>query len=81
MTNNEILTIPSLISESFRKHGNNQAMGFVGEDAITYNQLRERTRSVMRLLEDLRIEQGDKVAILSTGMANWGVAYLAITSI
>ncbi|HMT67812.1 MAG TPA: AMP-binding protein, partial [Bacteroidales bacterium] len=80
MTNNEILTIPSLISESFRKHGNNQAMGFVGEDAITYNQLRERTRSVMRLLEDLRIEQGDKVAILSTGMANWGVAYLAITS-
>jgi len=80
MTNNEILTIPSLMGESFRKHGNNQAMGFVGEDAITYNQLRERTRSVMRLLEDLRIEQGDKVAILSTGMANWGVAYLAITS-
>ena len=80
MTNNEILTIPSLMGESFRKHGNNQAMGFVGEDAITYNQLRERTRSVMRLLEDLRIEQGDKVAILTTGMANWGVAYLAITS-
>ncbi len=80
MTNNEILTIPSLMGESFRKHGNNQAMGFVGEDAITYNQLRERTGSVMRLLEDLRIEPGDKVAILSTGMPNWGVAYLAITS-
>jgi len=80
MTNNEILTIPSLMGESFRKHGNNQAMGFVGEDAITYNQLRERTGSVMRLLEDLRIEPGNKVAILSTGMPNWGVAYLAITS-
>ena len=75
-----MLTIPFLAGESFRKYGKNKAMGFVGEDVITYHQLRERTRSVMRLLEDLRITPGDKVAILSSSMPNWGVTYLAITS-
>jgi hypothetical protein len=39
MDNNELLTIPFLAGESFRKHGENKAMGFVGEDVITYNQL------------------------------------------
>ncbi len=80
MNNNEILTIPFLAGESFRKHGKNMAMGFVGEDVITYSQLKERTGSVMRLLEDLQVRPGEKVAILSTSMPNWGVSYLAITS-
>jgi long-chain acyl-CoA synthetase len=81
MNNNEMLTIPFLAGESFRKHGKNKAMGFVGEDVITYNQLKERTGAVMRLLEDLRVRPGEKVAILSTSMPNWGVTYLAITSL
>ncbi|MEZ4996269.1 MAG: AMP-binding protein [Bacteroidales bacterium] len=80
MHNNEMLTIPFLAGESFRKHGENRAMGFVGEEVITYNQLKEKTESVMRLLEDLSVQPGDRVAILSTSMPNWGVTYLAITS-
>lgn len=80
MNNNEMLTIPFLAGESFRKHGKNKAMGFVGEEVITYNQLKEKTQSVMRLLEDLSVQPGERVAILSTSMPNWGVTYLAITS-
>ncbi len=80
MNNNEMLTIPFLAGESFRKHGKNNAMGFVGEDVITYHQLKERIASVTRLLEDLDIRHGDRVAILSSSMPNWGAAYLAITS-
>jgi len=80
MNNNEMLTIPFLAGESFRKHGMNKAMGFVGEEVITYNQLKEKTRSVMRLLEDLSVQPGDRVAILSTSMPHWGVTYLAVTS-
>jgi long-chain acyl-CoA synthetase len=80
MNNNEMLTIPFLAGESFRKHGENRAMGFVGEEVINYNQLNARTRAVMRLLEDLSVQPGDKVAILSTSMPNWGVTYLAATS-
>ena len=40
MDNNQVLTIPFLAGESFRKHGGNKAMGFVGEEVINYNQLK-----------------------------------------
>jgi long-chain acyl-CoA synthetase len=33
----------------------------------------------MRLLEDYSVKPGDRVAILSTSMPNWGAAYFAIT--
>ena len=79
MDNKELLTIPFLAGESFRKHGENKAMGFVGEEVITYNQLEARIRSVMRLLEDYSVKPGDRVAILSTSMPNWGTTYFAVT--
>ncbi len=80
MDNNQVLTIPFLAGESFRRHGENKAMGFVGEEVISYNQLKERTDSVMRLLEEYSVQPGDRVAILCSSMPNWGVTYLAITS-
>lgn len=80
MNNNQMLTIPFLAGESFRKHGKNKAMGFVGEEVITYCQLKKRTESVIRLLEEYSVQPGDKVAILSGSMPNWGVIYLAVTS-
>ncbi len=80
MDNNQLLTIPFLAGESFRKHRENKAMGFVGEEVISYSQLEERTKSVIRLLEEYSVQPGDKVAILSGSMPNWGVVYLAITS-
>jgi len=79
MDSKQVLTIPFLAAESFRKHGENKAMGFVGEEVITYRQLQERTESVIRLLEDLSVKPGDNVALLSSSMPNWGVTYLAIT--
>lgn len=79
MNNSELLTIPFLAGESFRKHSRNRAMGFVGEDVITYYQLEARIMSVMRLLEDYSVTAGDRVAILSTSMPNWGVSYFAVT--
>ncbi|MFZ2285750.1 MAG: AMP-binding protein [Bacteroidales bacterium] len=80
MDNNQVLTIPFLAGESFRKHGENKAMGFVGEEVISYNQLKNRTESVIRLLEEYSVQPGDKVAILSGSMPNWGAIYLATTS-
>ncbi len=75
-----MLTIPFLLGESFRKYGENQAMGFVDEEVITYNQLKRKIESLIRLLEEYSVNPGDKVAILSGSMPNWGVAYMAITS-
>ncbi len=75
-----MLTIPFLAGESFRKHGSNKAMGFVGEDVITYHQLSNRTEAIIRLLEEYGVQKGDRVALLSGSMPNWGATYLAITS-
>jgi long-chain acyl-CoA synthetase len=80
MEYNKALTIPFLAGESFRKHGGNKAMGFVGEEVITYDQLKGKVESVMALLEKYSVQKGDKVAILSGGMPNWGAIYLAVTS-
>ena len=75
-----MLTIPSLIAESFKRHGQNKAMGFVGEEVITYNQFEKRIGAVIALLEKYSVQPGEKVAILSGSMPNWGVTYFAITS-
>ncbi len=71
-------TVPALLEESFRKFGARPALGFAGEAAITYGQLKEKTADVQRLLANYGIGKGDKVAILSSNMPNWGAAFFAI---
>ncbi len=73
------LTFPALFAETIRKHGNRPAMALVGENPITYNELDQRIRAVIAWLEKLGFKQGDKIAILSASIPNWGVSYYAIT--
>ena len=80
MDNSKVLTIPFLAADSFRKHGPNKALGFAGEEVITYSQMKRRVEAVMALLEKYSVQKGDKIAILSSSMPNWGVTYIAITS-
>jgi long-chain acyl-CoA synthetase len=80
MNNSKVLTIPSLAAGSFIKNGENKALGFAGEEVITYNQLKKRVDAVMALLEKYSVKKGDKIAVLSSSMPNWGVVYIAITS-
>jgi long-chain acyl-CoA synthetase len=80
MDKSKVLTIPSLMAGSFMKHGANKALGFAGEEVITYNQMKKRVDAVMALLEKYYVQKGDKVAILSSSMPNWGVTYIAVTS-
>ncbi len=80
MEENKIkLTFPSLFEETLRKHGKSNAYSFVGEDPITWEQAGRRIRALTALLEKNGICPGDKVALLSTNMPNWGIAYFSIT--
>jgi long-chain acyl-CoA synthetase len=72
-------TIPSFLEESFKKYGHLPALTFVGETPMTYSQLKDSTLRVASMLDSMGIVKGDKVAILSTNMPNWGVAYFAIS--
>lgn len=79
MREQEILTFPSMFGKIVEKHGNSNAMSFVGEEPLKYIEVQKRIDSVIALLEDLGIKPGDKVAILSTNMPNWGITYFAIS--
>lgn len=80
ITGTKTLTIPCFLEQSFSRYGENKALGFVGEEVLTYNDLKRSLEAVMAMLEKYSIGRGDKVAILSGSMPNWGITYLAITS-
>jgi long-chain acyl-CoA synthetase len=79
MTNTSKLTIPSLFNESVKKYAHEKSLVFVGEKNYTYQQLGYDVELVASLLSSLGIKKGDKVAILSTNMPNWGAAFFAIS--
>ena len=52
---------------------------FNGEE-VTYAEAGLRMRKVQELLTGAGLEPGDKVALLSSSMPNWGIGYFAVTS-
>lgn len=74
------LTIPNLLFESAGNFPNRSALTFVDEEPLSYSQLQKNVHSLMALLEKEDVQKGDRVALLSTNMPNWGVAYFAIAS-
>jgi long-chain acyl-CoA synthetase len=73
------LTLPALFGRAVAKFGTYNALALVGEKPMTYDEVNRQISGLMRLLEDLEVKQGDKVAILSTNLPNWGIAYFAVT--
>ncbi|HCY40953.1 MAG TPA: hypothetical protein DHV48_06290 [Prolixibacteraceae bacterium] len=79
MEKSDKLTLPFLFGQTVEKFGTYNAMALVGEKPMTYNDVNRQITGLMRFLEDLDIQPGDKVAILSTNLPNWGIAYFAVT--
>jgi len=75
-----ILTLPALLQQSVKKYGKRPAVAFVDETPLTYYEFDKQRLSVISLLEKLKIQSGDRVALLSTNMPNWGISYFAIAS-
>ena len=73
------LTFPSMFNETLRKFGKSNAYAFVGESPISFEDANRQIQSVIAFLEKNGIDPGDKVALLSSNMPNWGVAFFAIT--
>ncbi len=73
------LTFPEMFNETLRKNGKSNAYAFVGETPINYEEVNRKIQSVIAFLEMNGIEPGDKIAIFSSNMPNWGIAFFAIT--
>ncbi|HAN18640.1 MAG: AMP-dependent synthetase [Bacteroidetes bacterium GWC2_33_15] len=80
MTKLKNQTIPALLENSFQLYGNNTALTYVNGNPLTYTDLKAEIEKMQVLLASFNIQKGDKVAILSRNMPNWGIAYFAITS-
>ena len=80
MENNNIrLTFPAMFNETLRKYSDKHAYSFVGEEPKTFGTVNDESQALIAFLEKNGICPGDKVAILSNNMPNWGVTFFAIT--
>jgi long-chain acyl-CoA synthetase len=78
-SNETKMTFPAKFYETLQKSGHRNAYSFVGEEPKTYEDVNRDIQALMAFLEKNNISPGDKVAILSLNMPNWGITYFAIT--
>ncbi len=76
----EKLTFRALLENSASKFADRPALGYAGEQTHTYSEVYERATKLMLMLSAFGIKKGDRVALLAQNMPNWGVSYLAVTS-
>ena len=70
-----------MLRNSFESYGQQISLVFVGEKNRTYADLSKEVVQLSQRLIDKGIRKGDKVALLSSNMPNWGISFFAITSI
>ena len=75
------LTLTELLSNSCSKFKNNLCLNFVQSENKTYQDFYNEVTSIANYLLSQGIQKGDKIAILSANMPNWGVAQFAIARI
>ncbi len=78
MTNSSKLTLSSLFSNTVTNFANDTSVVFTGEKNYTYKEMGDDVNRLAGMLSELGVKQGDKVAILSTNMPNWGVSFFSI---
>ena len=76
----KLKTIYELLHTSVEKFSNNIAFTMLGGEDVTYREVKERVEQVQELLLGAGLNAGDKVALLSSSMPNWGVSYFAVTT-
>ncbi len=74
------LTLAKVLENSREKFTERPALSFVGQDPYTYNDVYTLAEDISSFLLSRGIKKGDRVAILSQNMPNWGVSYLSVTS-
>lgn len=75
------LTLPELLSYSCSKFKNNLCLNFVQSENKTYQDFNNEVTSIANYLLSQGITKGDKIAILSANMPNWGITQFAIARI
>ena len=73
-------TLYELLQNSVKKYSDKIAFSMLGGEDVTYNEVGQRVKQIQDLLVGAGLKAGDKVAILSSSMPNWGISYFAIVT-
>lgn len=73
-------TLYEVLHTSVKKFSERVAFSVWRGDDTSYKEVGERVEKIQAMLQDADIHPGDRVAILSSSVPNWGVSYFAITS-
>ena len=75
-----INTLYDLVRNSTERFASRIAFSMYDGDELTYAEVGRRIGRVQEILTESGLGPGDKVALLSSNMPNWGVCYFAVTS-
>lgn len=73
-------TFPALLKNSVKKFGDRPALSLIGKPPYTYQQIKDISENISKMLKVLGLKEGSKIAILSTGRPLWGISYFGIVN-
>ncbi len=73
-------TLYELVRNSVEKYAQKIAFSMFQGEELTYAEVGKRIAKVQEILLESGLNPGDKVALLSSNMPNWGVCYFAVTT-
>ncbi len=73
-------TLGELVRNSVEQFAPRVAFSMFEGDDVTYAEAGRRIEKVREILTGAGLSAGDKVALLSSSMPNWGICYFAVTS-
>ncbi len=73
-------TLYEILHSSVEKYSDKVAFSMLGSEDVTYSELGRRVKEVQDMLLGAGLNAGDKVALLSSSMPNWGVCYFAVVT-
>ncbi len=76
----KINTLYELLQHGVESYASRTAFDMFNGESVTYAEVGRRVAEVQTALVGAGVKAGDKVALLSSSMPNWGVCYLAVTA-
>lgn len=73
----KINTLYELLRHGVEKFASRTAFDMFNGESVTYAEVGRRAAAVQEALVGAGVKAGDKVALLSSSMPNWGICYLA----
>lgn len=73
-------TLHELLRHSIHSFADRIAFTLCDGEELTYAEVGRRVARVQKMLVSAGLKPGDKVALLSSNMPNWGVCYFAVTA-